>query len=339
MATFYAGNTTRPHWGGAASTVDQHLEKYDGLRDTRFEYNSQFVALSAQKSVYDQTNNYRFDRMNTSEVKGRGVGQDIISQRVTSDKVNIVVEMMLYIRNPIDYMDDWTAPDVLSTLSKNNGSAFAKTFDEAHIIRLIKSRSYVAPAHLKPAFNDGMYVDVSIAGGASLTTAQLQANAEALYVAIGKIVETLTDRDTPLTSMVCLVNTQQFSTLLNHNKLINKDFTAENGDFARRRLVYVHGIPVVQSTAFPKAVNSAHPLSTAGNGNAFNVTATDLKGQIVVFDKELSLITVTAKAFTSRFWDDTQNMTNVLDCYSMWTVDVRRADTVGTVLVTEVVTP
>ena len=336
MPTLYNGQTTRPMWGGASSAIDQHLEKYDGIRDSKFNYVSQFVSLSAQRSVTDETNNFRFDRLNTSEVKGRGVGGNIVAQRVTSDKVNVIVEMMMYIRNPIDYLDKWTAPDYLGDMARNNGTSFAKAFDEAHIIRLIKARSWVAPAHLKPAFNDGMSVTVDVKGGNALTLSDLEANAAALYVAIGKIVEELTVRDTPLENMVCLVTPAQFSTLLNHPKLINKDYTESNGDFARRRVVMAHGIPIVQSTSFPKTTTTNHILSTPTNGNAFNVTADDLKGQIIVFDKNLSLVTVTAKPFTSRFYDDETNMTYVLDCYSMWTVDVRRPDTIGVVLVNEV---
>lgn len=339
MPTAYAGNTTRPHWGGAASDQDQHLEMYDGIRDSRFMYTSQFVSLSAQRSVNNNTNNYRFDRMGTSEVKGRGVGDDVIAQRVTSDKVNIIVEMMMYIRNPIDYLDDWTAPDNITELGRNNGIAFAKAFDEAHIIRLQKARDWVAPAHLKPAFNDGISVDVSVKGGTALTTQELEQNAEALVLAIGNIVTEMTERDVPLEDMICLLTPKRFSELTKHPKLLNKDYTESNGDFAGRRVVQVEGLTVVQSTAFPKSAITNHILSTVTNGNAFNATAEDIKGEIIVFSRSLSLITVTAKPFESRFWDDKENMTNVLDCYSMYTVDVRRPDTIGVVLVTEVVTP
>ena len=45
MPTLYNGKTTRPEWGGASS-IDQHLEKYDGIRDSKFNYVSQFVSLS-----------------------------------------------------------------------------------------------------------------------------------------------------------------------------------------------------------------------------------------------------------------------------------------------------
>lgn len=339
MPTAYNGLTTRPHWGGANSTIDQHLEQYDGILDSKFQYTSIFTSLSAQRSVADNTNTYRFDRLNASEVKGRGVGDDVIAQRVTSDKVNIIVEMMMYIRNPIDYLDDWTAPDYLTEMARNNGTAFAKAFDEAHIIRLQKARDWVAPAHLSNAFNDGISVEVDIKGGTSLTVDELEQNANAVYVAIGKIITTMTERDVPLDDMVCLITPARFEELLNHPKLMNKDYTSDNGDFAGRRIVHLQGLMVMQSTAFPKEPKTNHILSTSTNGKAFDATAEDIKGEIIVFSKNMSLITVTAHPFESRFWDDKKEMTNVLDCYSMYTVDVRRPDTIGVVLVTEVEKP
>jgi hypothetical protein len=335
----YSGNSTRPHWGGPNSTVDQHLEIYDGIRDSAFVVTAQFVALSAQRSVADRSNNYRMDRVNKSQVLGRAAGGDITAQKVTSDKVNIIVEMMMYIRNPIDYMDDWTAPDFLATYAQNNGSTFAKFFDQAHIIRLQKARDWVAPAHLKPAFSDGIQVDVTLKGGNALNSQDLTDNAEALYVAIGKAVETLADRDVPLENMVALTTNTRFGQLLNHPKLINKDYTANNGDFAGRKIVMVHGIPLATSTAFPRAPITGHILSTATNGNAFDVDADDIKNDFIIFDKQLSLVTVTARPFTSRFWDSEIDMCNILDCWAMYTVDTRRPDTVATLSVTETVTP
>lgn len=333
QGTNYQPNTTRGHWGGAASDIDQHLELYTGIVDSRFDYTQIFSGLSSQRTTEDRTNTVRLDRMNTSKVKGRKAGEAINSQRVTSDKLNIIVECMMYIRNPIDWMDDWTAPDVLTEMGRNNGTEFGLAFDEAHIIRLQKARSWVAPAHLKPAFNDGMSINIALAA-APTTDAQLVANAQALVIAHAKMVEKLTKRHVPLQDMVTLVSPEVFTELLNHPKLINKDYVADNGDFAGRKVVQVNGIPVVQSTAFPTAPVTNHILSTAGNGNAFNATADDIKGEMIIFSKALSLVTVTAKPFTSNFWVDNAEMCNVLDCYTMFTIDVRRPDTVGVGLVT-----
>jgi len=333
QGTTYQPNTTRVHMGGAASAIDQHLELYTGFVDSQFQYTQIFASMSAQRTTEDRTNNIRIDRLNTSVVKGRKAGEAIESQRVTSDKLNIIVECMMYIRNPIDEMDDWTSPDFLTDIARNNGTQFGLAYDEAHIIRLQKARSWVAPAHLKPAFSDGIEVPVTLLA-APVTTADLQANASALVVAHQKAVNALIKRRVPLTDVVTLVTTDVFTTLINHEKLINKDYVADNGDFAGRRLVKVNGVDIVESIAFPTAPITNHILSTSTNSNAFNATAADIKGEMILFSKGLSLVTVTAKGFHSKFWEDHAEMCNVLDCRSMFTVDTRRPDTVAVVTVT-----
>lgn len=332
QGTNYQPNTTRPHWSGADSDKDDHLELYTGIVDSRFQYTQIFQGLSAQRSTESRSNTIRLDRLNGSKVKGRKAGEAIESQRVTSDKMNITVECMMYIRNPIDWMDDWTAPDFLTDIGRDNGTEFGLAYDEAHIIRLQKARDWKAPAHLNVSFNDGMHVEVALK--AATTTADLEANAEALVYAHGVLVEELTERHVPLMDMITMVTPKVFGELLHHPKLINKDYVASNGDFAGRRIVEVNGLPIVQCTAFPKKAGTNHILSTEQNGNAFDVTATDVKGEMIIFSKSLSLVTVTAQPFVSDFWKDKAEMCNVLDCFTMFTVDIRRADTVGVALIT-----
>ena len=318
----YAGNTTRPHWGGASSDVDIHLEVYDGELDTRFQYMAMFRALSTQRSVADRSNTYRIDRLNTSSVKGRTSGVKLDATKVTNDKLVLTVDTVLYIRNPIDYQDDWTAPDFLREMGQNNGSEFAEVFDQAHLIQIIKGRDWVAPQHLKPAFNDGAEVVCNLIAAAD-TQAEKEANAVALAAAHKVAVDTLIKRKVPLADIITLVYTDEYSVLLEHPKLLNLDFSGtEANNYAGRRVTRMNSLPVVESTEFPVAVDSAHPL-----GPNFNVTADDATCHMVVFSKSKTLVTVEAKPFTSRIWDDEGEFCNVLDCYAMYTVGQRRPDT------------
>lgn len=325
--TIYQGNLTRPHWAGAASDVDVHLEVYQNEIDTRFQYQAIFLGLSAQRSVSDRSNTYRIDRLNTSSVKGRTSGVALDPTPVRNDKMIITVDTVLYIRNPIDYQDDWTAPDFLTEMGQNNGSEFAETFDQAHLIQLIKGRNWQAPAHLKPAFNDGMEVDADILVAGStpatqLTQDELEANAIQINLAHKAGIDELIKRKVPLNDIVTLVDVDTYSMLLEHPKLLNIDFGATNEDgYKNRRVVKMNGVPVVECTEFPTEAG-AHPL-----GSAFTVTADDALCRMVTFSKSRTLVTVEAKPFTSRIWDDELNFANVLDCYAMYTVGQRRPDT------------
>lgn len=325
--TIYNGNTTKVHWAGANSDVDQHLEIYQGEVDTRFQYQAIFLSLSTQRSVADRSNTYRIDRMNTTTVKSRKSGQSLDSQKVTNEKLVITVDTVLYIRNPIDYQDDWTAPDWLREIGVNNGSQFAEVFDGAHIIQLIKARSWTAPAHLKPAFSDGVEIATTFKSAATAQV-ELEANAISIKNAHKKAIDLLIKRKVPLTDMVTLADVDVFSALLEHPKLLNMDVAGgdKDGDYNGRRVVRLNGVPIIENTEFPKVVNVAgtndHVL-----GTAFNVTAADLKCKMVVFSKSKTLVTIEAKPFTSRVWDDQREFCNVLDCYAMYNVAQRRPDT------------
>lgn len=319
--TAYAGNLTRPHWGGAASDSDIHLEVYQNEVDTRFQYQAIFLGLSTQRSTADRSNTYRIDRLNTSTVKGRTSGVALDPTPVRNDKMIIVVDTVLYIRNPIDYQDDWTAPDFLTEMGQNNGSEFAETFDQAHLIQLIKGRSWVAPAHLKPAFNDGIEIPVTV-DATPADQAAREANAEAINLAHKAGIDELIKRKVPLADMVTLVDVDTYSMLLEHPKLFDRDFGMTNEDgYKNRRVVKMNGVPVVECTEFPTTAGE-HPL-----GSAFTVTADDANCRMVTFSKSKTLVTVEAKPFTSRIWDDEENFANVLDCYAMYTVGERRPDT------------
>lgn len=327
--------TTRPHWGGAASTVDQHLEIYEGMVDTAFNFTQLFSKWSSQKNVQDKSNNYRVDRVAGSEVKGRKAGEAIVDQRVTSDKFNVVVEVMLYIRNPIDYMDDWTAPDFQAEYGRNNGIAFGRMYDQAHILRLQKAGTWTAPAHLKTggAFYDGFFKSAALVEDPA-TEQEMEDNAAALIKAHSDAVNELIKRRVPVGDLVTLVTPQVYSELLQSKKILNSEYSAGGGDYAGRRVVHINGIPVVEHTEFPSGAVTGHPLSTTANSNAFDVTADEAKAEMIIFSKNLSLITVTAKSWTSRVWDSQQEMHNVLDCYAMLTIDTRRPDTVAPIRIT-----
>lgn len=328
--TPWAPNLTRPHWGGADSDQDIHLEIYESGVDTRFQATSIFTSLSMQRSVQDKSNTLRIDRLGTSSVKGRRSGEKLEATRVPNDKMLIVVDTVLYIRNPIDWQDDWTGPDFLNQMAQNNGSEFAEAFDQAHAIQAIKARDWKAPEHLKPGFKDGMLVKCAVKGDAS-TQAELEANAININAAHAAGVNELIKRKVPLNDMITLIDPVYYAYLLEHPKLMNVQFGQTNSDgYKQRRVVTMNGIPVVEFTEFPQDAISDHPL-----GTAFNVTAEDAKCKMITFSKSKSLVTVEAKPFTSSKWPDPENFCDVLDCYAMYTVEPRRPDTIVVTQFTE----
>lgn len=322
---YYTPNQYRPMWGGANSDNDIHLEVYDRDVQTQFIYNSIFrTGLTSFKSVSNQSNTWRGDRLGTVSVKGRKSGESLVSQPVRSEKLIVTVDTVSYIRIPIDYQDDWTAPDFRSELTRNMGTAQAKSFDGAHVIQLQKSADFVPPASLAGSFHSGIKKEVTLVG----TAASAEDDADALVRAHKAIVADFIRRDADLGRLITIIDPDWFNILLDHKKLMNVQFTGGQGvnDFAMRRVAYINGLRIIESNAFAQAAITDHLL-----GPDFDVTAAEIQRKMVVFDPTLALVTVEAQPLYNRVWDDTREMTNVLDSFHMYTVGQRRPDAVAVV--------
>lgn len=332
--TSYKAGLARPHWGGTDADRDIHLEAYDADIEGSFRVESLFRSsgLTNFKSVAGQSNTWRGDRIGGAAVKGRRSGETLDNTRIVNEKFLITVDTTSYIRTPIDYQDDWTAPSFQAEYSAEHGTAHAKAFDQAHIIQLIKAGSWVAPASLKAsgAFNDGINTTVTgYAAAVALATEEGNATAAALLVQAHKAQLTqFVKRDLggSLNEFVTLMKPEAFNVLLDHKKLMNVDFQGGDpqNDFAQRRIGWLNGIKVVETPRFPDAAIASHHL-----GPAFNVDATEAKALFVTFHPRKTLVTVEAQGMVTRVWDDEKEFCNVLDSYTMYTVGLKRGDAVA----------
>lgn len=327
-ATPYAATMSRAHWAGSDADMDIHLEAYEGDIEGSFRVESLFRSsgLTNFKTVSGRSNTWRGDRVGGASVKGRKAGESLDPTRIVNEKLLVTVDTTSYIRTPIDYQDDWTAPDFQAEYSAEHGSAHAKSFDQAHLIQLIKAGSWVAPASLKAsgAFFDG--INTVMTGYAAQADAELKA--DILVQAHKNALATFVKRDLggSLAEFVTLIEPDAFNVLLDHKKLMNVDFQGGSGDnnFASRRVGWLNGIKVIETPRFPTAAIAAHIL-----GPAFNVDATEAKARVVIFHPRKTLVTVEAQSMVARIWDDKENFANVLDSYTMYTVGIKRGDAVA----------
>lgn len=315
---------TRDHWAGADADIDIHLEAYEGDIEGSFTVTSLFrtSGLTKFKSVMNQSNTWRGDRIGAAVVKGRRSGETLDGARIPNDKLLVSVDTTSYIRTPFDYQDDWTAPDFQAEYSREHGTAHAKAFDQAHIIQLIKSGDFVAPAHLKPAFNDG--IQVTLTGYTAETDPE--AKAEILVQKHKAMLTTFIKRDMGDADFVTLMQPDEFSVLTDHKKLMNVEFQGGEGqnDFAKRRVGTLNGVRVIETPRFPQGAITDHVL-----GANFNVSAAEAAACMILFVPSKALVTVEAKSMTVRQWDDPKDFQSVLDSYHMYTVGQYRPDCVG----------
>lgn len=334
--TDYTASLARAHWGGTGADQDIHLEAYEGDIEGSFRVESLFRSsgLTNYKSVTGRSNTWRGDRVGGATVKGRKAGESLDPSRIVNEKLLVTVDTTSYIRTPIDYQDDWTAPDFQSEYSMEHGSAHAKAFDQAHLIQLIKAGSWVAPASLKDsgAFYDGILTPMTgyAAAIALNTQAGREDAADMLVQAHKNAMATFVKRDLggSLAEFSTLIEPDAFNVLLDHKKLMNVEFQGGSGEnsFAHRRIAVLNGLRVIETPRFPTAAIPSHFL-----GPAFNVTATEAKAKMVLFHPRKTLVTVEAQGMVARVWDDKAEFANVLDSYCMYTVGLKRGDASATI--------
>ena len=327
--TTYKTYLTRPDWGGTSADVDIHVEEYEGLIDQSFTVESIFRSqgLTNFKSVENQSNTYRLNRMGGVAVKGRKSGEKLEEQRVVQEKHIISVDTVAYVRTTGDYADDWTAPDYTSEYSQEHGNAHAKAFDQAHVIQLIKAGAWLAPASLAAsgAFNNG--ISLTMTGYTAET--DLAKKAAMIERKHREAVTTFVNRDLggSLTEFITLIRPDIFSMLMEHDKLMNVQFNGGNGNsMVGRRVAELNGMRVMETPRFPTGAIASHFL-----GSAFNVSTAEAKAALVVFHPKLTLVTVEATGMNVRMWDDKKDFTNVLDSYNMYNIGIRRGDATAVV--------
>lgn len=323
---YNAGALTRDWWAGADADQDIHIEAYEGDVEGSFKVESLFRSqnLTRFKSVMNQSNTWRGDRIGAAVVKGRKSGQKLDGARIANDKFLVTVDTTSFIRTPFDYQDDWTAPDFQSEYSAEHGTAHAKAFDEAHIIALIKCSAFKAPTHLKGSFHDGLKATTT---GMNAAATNEEKAAILLQTHKGLLKEFVKrDLGGSLAANLTLMNPDAFDLLLDEKKLMNVEYQGGNGDnnFAARRVAWLNGTRVIETPRFPTGVITDHLL-----GADFNVSAAEAKALFVIFNPAKALVTVEAKAMTVRKWDDPENFQSVLDSYCMYTVGQHRPDAVG----------
>lgn len=327
--TIYKANLARAHWAGSDADIDIHLEAYEGDIDGSFRAESLFRSsgLTNYRSVENQSNTWRGDRVGGVAVKGRRSGEKLDQSRIVNEKYLITVDTTSYISTPVDYQDDWTAPSFQAEYSMEHGTAHAKAFDQAHIIQLIKAGAWQAPAALKAsgAFYDGLSAELTgIAAETDLSAAAdmiVQKHKEHLAEFVRR------DLGGSLSEFRSLIDPDWFNILLEHNKLMNVDYSSAatgSNDFTSRRIAWMNGVPIIETPRFPQAAIASHFL-----GPAFNVSAAEAKSKLITFHPKKTLVTVEAKPMTTRFWDHQAEFTNVLDSFTMYTVGVRRGDAVS----------
>lgn len=211
---------------------------------------------------------------------------------------------------------------VRSELAKDQGKELGKFFDEAFIIQAIKSANLAAPADLNGAFGAGKPVTLGSSGD--------ELDPDLLYAAIAGIIVSMQEEDIDTDEMILLVRPTQEDVIMNHDKLLDRDFSTDNGDFADGTIKTLKGVPIVKTARIPTAEIDGHFLSNDDNNGAYDITGTEADAVAVLMHPMSLLAGETIPMTQDIFWDKIEKQW-FIDSYLAFGVSNRRPDVCGAV--------
>ena len=74
----------------------------------------------------------------------------------------------------------------------------------------------------------------------------------------------------PTAGRVCIVAPDQYYQLANVDKLVNRDFSSDNGDFGKGTVLSIGGVPIVKSNTAVGVFGTDLSASISGTNNTYN---------------------------------------------------------------------
>lgn len=202
---------------------------------------------------------------------------------VSFSKLNLVIDTVVLARNIFPLLETFQNNfDVRKQVGQEQGKKIGKFTDQAFMIAGIKvarltNSAYANVAGDKPEGHAGGHIQ-TLASAADAT------DPAALYQAIADALVAMEEKDvSPQTEDVMLiVRPEQFYVLQQAEQIINGEYLTSDGNKLTGVPIFkAWGIPVISSNNLPNTNITAHPLSNANNGNAYDVDATKVVGLLI----------------------------------------------------------
>lgn len=309
-------------------SVDLLLEQYGGEVDSQFKKTSimrQYARIRPVRGTDTITNN----RVGRTQLQALTPGVRPDGVATPFGKVSLTVDTVVLARDNRSMLNDLqTHFDARMELAQDHGKEISYFFDEAFIIMGIKGAGMAAPTDTINSAGEN-----SIGAGKSFTLAAAgdELDPDKLYRAIANIIVAMEEEEIPVEELVVFVRPTEFDVLLDNDKLIRSEFSADNGDFAKGIIWSIKGARIVKTARIPKVAKANHKLSNPRNGNAYDVNATEAKTKAVILHPK-SLMAGETIPLTSDIWFNREEKQWFIDSFLSFGVTVNRPDVCGRVL-------
>lgn len=294
------------------------IEHYGGVVDGQFAKDSimrKFVTVQPVRGTDTLINR----RIGKTTLQALTDGVRPPANKTPFGRVGVTVDTTILARDNRSQLNEFQIDfNARAEIGKDHGKQLAKYFDQAMLIQAIKGAYQSAPSGLNGAIGAGIVNAFASAGD--------ELDPDLLYAQIADIVTRQQEQDIDTDMSAVFVRPTHYDVLLNCDKLIDRDFSRDNGDFADGTVKTIKGVPVVMTARVPNAVDAAHLL-----GSAYNVSATEAKTVAIVTHPQSLLVGETIP-LTSDVWFDKKERQWFIDSFAAYGAAPRRPDVSGVVL-------
>lgn len=301
------------------------IAQYGGAVEVQFAKDS-FMREFADVRPVRGTDTLVDRRMGRTTVKAVVEGVRPEATPTKFGKVQVTVDTIVLARDNRSELNELqTDFEARMRLGEDHGKELGKLFDQTFLIQAIKGSQQLAPTGLNGAFGAGKNQTLAAAGD--------ETDPDKFLKAIRKVLIAMQEEEIPTEEMALIVRPTQFDVLLDNDKLVKTDFSAGNGDFAKRTLFYCAGVRIIPSARIPIAATAAgthNLLSNVNNSYAYDITAKDAKAKAVIIHPR-SLLAGETIPLTSKMYYSDIELQWFIDSYMAYGVTVNRPDLCGAV--------
>lgn len=231
------------------------IEDYAGVVDAQVAKRSimrQFVKMNMIKGTDTKT----VRRMGDSTLQGISdaqAGQEMQSTPRNFDRAQVTVDTIVLARDSRALLNEFqTDFNAKAEIGTDHGKTISKFFDTALLSMGVKTAlsmvtAGVADGHIRgnqgrdlgDAFKSGNAIELAAAGD--------ELDPDALYSIFENIIVDMEENDVDTDETALFLRPKQYAVLMNNDKLINREFSKDNGDFADGTLKTLNGVPLVKT--------------------------------------------------------------------------------------------
>ena len=234
------------------------LKVFSGEVLSTFARENQMLGMTTVRTI-SNGKSAQFPVTGTVSASYHTAGNEILGQAIKHNEKVINIDDMLIADAFVAEIEELKNHyDVRSIYSKEMGQALANRVDK-HLLSLAILASRVTT----PNVTGGKVGD-------EIIDADANTNATSLIDSVFEAIQKLDENNVPSSGRVCVVAPDQYYQLANVDKLVNRDFSRENGDFGKGTVLSIGGVPIVKSNTATEVFATDLSASISGTNNSYN---------------------------------------------------------------------